>query len=148
MILALVNKQFYSKVRSHSNQYLSKLIMSDSRFKYQYNAIESSSHDEDFNLVSQLVDHISMWLLFIFRCMCSELRTILPWTSRQPSDLAARSDLTRLTFLQSFVPMHPWRTPNRCCDGATLGRTLTTWYFEWEITLIKSDYRAIKKGAS
>jgi hypothetical protein len=47
-------------MRSHSNQYLSKLIMSDSRSKYQYNAIESSSHDEDFDLVGQLADHISM----------------------------------------------------------------------------------------
>ena len=27
-----------SKVRSHSNQYLSKLIMSDSRSKFQFNA--------------------------------------------------------------------------------------------------------------
>ena len=47
---ALANKQFYSKVWSHSNQYLSKLIMSDTRPAFQFNAIDVDiTDDENFN---------------------------------------------------------------------------------------------------
>jgi hypothetical protein len=61
MILALVNKQFYSKVRSHSNQYLSKLIMSDSRPAFKFNVtIRDELKWRELQSVGKLADHISM----------------------------------------------------------------------------------------
>ena len=100
--------------------------------------------------VGQLANHISMWLLFIFRWACSELKDY-SCHERQDNQVILLWGLTftHLIPLNSFVPMVAWRTPKRYAvsDGATLGRTLTTWYFKWEITLIKAT-TAQSKGCN
>lgn len=79
--------------------------------------------------VGQHANHIPIWLLFIFRWVCSEPKTILQSSSRQPSALL-RERFTPASYMSNLsypCDMAHLRMAN-IPDGATLGRTLTTWY--------------------
>jgi hypothetical protein len=87
-----------------------------------------------------------MWLLFIFRWACSELKTILP--ERQDNRVfllcelfAPASYATSLSYPCDMAHLEV----TRISDGATPGRTLTTWYLS-EGSPYKTRLPRIKQG--
>ena len=92
-------------------------------------------------------DHISIWLLFIFRCFVLRAQNDSARTSRQPSVICIHG----LTIHPSLhLTTRLYSCGHDALRNATCYRRLQhweehllTWYLLWEITLI-IDYCAIK----
>ena len=91
-------------------------------------------------------DHISIWLLFIFRCFVLRAQNDSARTSRQPSAICIHG----LTIPVLHLTSRLYSCGHDALRNATCYRRLQhweehllTWYLLWEITLI-IDYCAIK----